>query len=365
MGDLRTDTAALIDDIARWRAATAPRAPSYQRLLGIVVDLLEGDSSSSATLAERFHRTWASRTFLIFYERPLLLLASLRMDALTTGTSHPLFAALAAPEPDPTNVTERSLLAALAQDSVWTSMRTRFVQTNETSRAVAWLWPAKLIGCDDGARPVTLVEIGTAAGLNLVADRLASPWTTSSGERLATVKQPNIIARQGIDLEPLDACTDEGANWLRACVWAGERDRLARLEAAIDAFRASPAKLIRGDATDAPGLLRSASAKRTGREVVLAFQTIMRDYLPAATRATYEREMRSWLAESSPGSAIWLELELDHSRSDKLVPIVAHVRSDMGVIDLVLGTTGYHPNRVDVDDAAVARLSSELAPRLS
>ena len=107
MGDLQADTAALIDDIARWRAATQPRAPSYQRLLGILVDLLQGDSLDGAALAERFHRTWAARTFLIFYERPLLLLASLRMDALTAGTSHPLYATIGVPEPDPEAVVGR------------------------------------------------------------------------------------------------------------------------------------------------------------------------------------------------------------------------------------------------------------------
>jgi hypothetical protein len=52
-------------------------------------------------------------------------------------------------------------------------------------------------------------------------------------------------------------CSDGDANWLRACVWAGERERIARLEAGIAAFRASPAELVAGDVTIAPERLRA------------------------------------------------------------------------------------------------------------
>jgi len=178
MGGQLTGTRGLLEDIARWRQAAGARAPSYHRLLEEFVALLDGDTAEGMDLKARLHETWASRIFRIFYERPLLLLAALRMDALVEGTAHPLWPVLVATEPDPTAATRGALLDALARGSVWQSLRTQFIQTNETSRAVAWLWPAHIMGCDHGVRPLVLVEVGSAAGLNLTADRLPGPWTS-------------------------------------------------------------------------------------------------------------------------------------------------------------------------------------------
>jgi hypothetical protein len=65
--------------------------------------------------------------------------------------------------------------------------------------------------------------------------------------------------------------------------------------------------------------------------------------------------MRRWLEDSSQGSALWIELEVDHADAKKSVPIVAHVRTAQGVEEIVLGKTGGHPTVVVVDEAAVER----------
>lgn len=357
MDDSRSGVHGLIEDIARWRQAMPARAPSYHRVLHELVAILEDGTAEAAEVAERFNEAWAQRTFRIFYDRPLLLIAALRVQALVAGPSHPLWPALAATEPDPQTVTRSALLAALADDAVFRLLRTNFVQTNETSRAVAWLWPAQLIGCDDGARPLALVEVGTAAGLNLIADRLPSLWAARSGAPLPCVRDPYTPVRLGIDAHPLDACSDRDANWLRACVWAGEQDRIARVEAAIAAFRAAPARLQQGDVTDAPGVLRGLSAQQKERGVVLAFQTIVRDYVEQDARATYEREMRRWIEDNPLASAVWVELELEHGDARTPASIVAHVRDATDVADIVLAKTSPHPSVVVVDDAAVARFT--------
>jgi hypothetical protein len=355
MSDYLSATDGFVRDIARWRQAVGARAPSYHRLFQELVVLLEDGSPEGAGLASRLHEAWSSRRFRIFYDRPLLFVAALRMAALAEGPGHPLWSALAARDPDPDRVQRGALLEALASDSVWRSLRTKFVQTNETSRAVAWLWPAEIIGCGAGARPLALVEVGTAAGLNLVADHLPSPWSSSEGLHLPTVHAPHTVLRLGIDRHPLDARSDEDANWLRACVWVGEHERLERLESAITAFRSAPAELETGDVTEIPGRLRTLSAEREDRTVVLAFQTIVRDYLAAQAREEYERGMRRWL-EDTP-AAVWVELEIDHRDPDKGVPIVAHAVEASGAVEIVLGVTGYHPETVTVDEAAVERLS--------
>jgi hypothetical protein len=356
MSALPSGITGLPDDIARWRSVMPARAPSYHRVFERLVAILDEDSAQAAELARRLDTAWAQRTFRIFYDRPLLLIAALRNQALVAGPAHPLWAALAAPEPDAESVTRDALLDALADDAVFDLVRENFVQTNETSRALAWLWPAQRIGCDDGARPLALVEIGAAAGLNLIADQLASPWTDTSGAALPVVRAPRALTRIGIDAHPLDARSDRDANWLRACVWAGEHHRIARLEAAIAAFRATPVTLRRGDVIDAPDVLRRTQAGAPDRCVVLAFQTVVRDYLGEEKRAHYERAMRSWISESPPGSALWVELEVDFADPRELCAIVAHVRDANGAAEIVLGKTSPHPAVVSVDAAGIERL---------
>ena len=89
-----------VEDIAKWRAATAQRAPSYHRVLEELVAVLDEPS-----VARRFEQAWRERTFRAFYDRPLLFLASLRRDALAEGAGHPLWNAIGAPEANPASVT--------------------------------------------------------------------------------------------------------------------------------------------------------------------------------------------------------------------------------------------------------------------
>ena len=344
------------DDVARWSQAIGTRAPAYRRLLQVLVAILEEGSPEGVHLAHRLNDAWSSRSFRIFYERPLLLLASLRFAAITEGAGHPLWSAVGASDPDPESATRGALLEALRAPSVWADIHDGFVQTNETSRAMAWLWPAAIVGCSEGKRPLVLFEVGAAAGLNLVADRLPAEWTAASGGRLVTTVAPDVVTRVGIDAHPLDARVDRDTNWLRACVWAGERKRLARLEAAIEAFRSLPAKVEPGDVTLAPERLFALSQAREERGVVVAFQTIVRDYLDDDTRAKYELGMKRWLEQAPAASALWIELEIDYRDSGNAVPVVVHVREDREVVDIVLGTTAFHPQSVAVNESAVARL---------
>ncbi len=353
-----TGTRGFVDDIAAWRRAATERAPSYHRLFDELIGVLGSDATTDMAVARRFEGAWSERTFEIFYDRPMLFVAALRRDALAEGGTHPLFEALGAREPEPRAVTRAALLAALARESVWEALRSKFVQTNETSRALAWLWPASVVGCGEGARPLALFEIGSAAGLNLVADRLPTRWKTARGDPLPCARAPRALVRRGIDRNPLDPSRDDDASWLRACVWAGESERIERLEAAIAAFCASPALVEHGDVSEAPERLRAVSAERERNAVVIAFQTIVRDYLDSVTRDRYERGMRAWLEAVPPGSALWVELELDHDDPEKRVPIVAHARDTAGALDLSLGVTGYHPVTVAVDEAAVAKLAA-------
>lgn len=162
------------------------------------------------------------------------------------------------------------------------------VQTNEVQRSWALL-PAFLWLAD--GRPLDVLELGSAAGLNLVWDRYryaygSGEWGTGKlllagddrtpppAELLA--REVVVERRRGIDLNPIDATTAEGARLLRAFVWADQTDRLERLDRAIDVARSDPPRVMEGDYAEAlPSLLRN---RREGTQLVV-FQTASTMYL--------------------------------------------------------------------------------------
>lgn len=345
-------------DIARWRREAGDRAPSYDRFFAEVAAMLDGE------LGARLSDVWRDREFFAFYDRPLLIVASVRMEAFAEGAGHPLYAALAADDPDPQAITSDAVRDALAPERTrtWEGIETRVVQTNETTRGVAWLWPAELAGAGSGARSLALIDVGASAGLNLIVDALPNVWVDAGGAPLAVATRPRVVSRLGLDARPLDARNDDDAAWLRACVWAGQTDRLERLDAAITAFRAASGRadapvLHPCRAEDAPPLIAKHAATAPSDALVVAYQTIMRDYLPPEVRDAYTRGMRAWVESEPPGRACWIELELlpDTPRATP-ASIVAHVRPREGAVEsLVLARCGYHPRDVHPDAEHVAR----------
>jgi hypothetical protein len=349
-------------DLAQLQVYMSARVPVYERLLGLVTTLLEDD------VGRRLRKAWSRRSFTVYYDRPLLLLATLRFDALREGPSHPLWQAIAAPTPDPNSATTAGLIASLGRDRqrarVWHSLAHRTVQTNEVSRAVTWLWPAALLGDRTG---MALCDVGASAGLNLVADApaLALSWT-AHGTQLAIEERPDVGLRIGFDRAPLDVSRDEDADWLRACIWPGEFDRLERLERAIAAFRAarqsaSPPVIEQADAREVPARLLALSSAKV-HPFWLAYQTVVREYL-GSSRQDYLVGMRQWLATMPRGSALWIELEAppDGATRERPAAIIGHARDGGGqVIDAVLARCEYHPLDIAPEPDEIARLGSAL-----
>lgn len=346
----RHGTEGLEDDLATQRAAFAGRAPAYDRICAILPEILAGASRAP------LDALWRGRRFFAFYDRPLLLLASLRFDALGAGEGHPLWAALGAARPDPDAVSAAALAAALDRPAFRAAVATRAVQTNETMRAVVWLWPATLAA----GRPLALVDLGCSAGLNLVADRLPAPWTDASGAALPVATGDPVVRRLGLDRAPLDATTEEGARWLRACVWAGDADRLARLDAAIAALRADGPRLEAMYAGEFPARLAGAAADAPPDALVVAYQSLLVEYLDAGEREAFETGMHGWLASLPSGRAVWLELELASDRTPEWpAAIVAHTAEG----PLRLARCSYHPTALEVDEAAARELAVRLTRR--
>lgn len=151
----------------------------------------------------------------------------------------------------------------------------RRVQTNEVRRC-ALLLPAFGLAAERSGKPLTLVEVGASAGLNLLFDRYSYDYGESRcfgdagspvqiscevrGEPYPPIpaRMPEISSRTGIDLNPLDVRDPESALWLRALIWPEEyAGRAPILERAIETARLEPPTLLRGDALDLlPQVLR-------------------------------------------------------------------------------------------------------------
>src|SRR5215467_5656318 len=118
-----------------------------------------------------------------------------------------------------------------------------------------------------GANAVGLIDVGCSAGLNLSVDRVgitysngqslgdpSSPVQLSSsiaGDRpIPTRAMPEVVARVGIDLDPVDVTDPDDARWLRACLSPDQRERAARLEAEIALAATAPPLLIPGHAVE-------------------------------------------------------------------------------------------------------------------
>jgi hypothetical protein len=179
-------------------------------------------------------------------------------------------------------------------------VRTQRVQTNEVQRS--WiLLPLFLRAARFLADGFDLVELGSSAGLNLVWDRYrysyaAGGWGARearvrlTGEERSPVpagslaRAVRIRRRVGIDLAPVDVTTDDGARLLRSFVWAGQPERLERLDRAIETVCESPPVLVRGDVGDElPNVLEDRPT--------LVFETAVLGYLDDATLASIRRTL--------------------------------------------------------------------------
>src|SRR2546421_1763182 len=285
-----------IENIMRGRSLV------YVRALTLLKEIVAGPSKVEAVIAG-LEQAWGKKSFNIYYHRPLLLLAALRAEAIAVHR-HPVARGLASLNPDALAVTREALLQALSPGRIglWCALATRSMQTNDVSRSVVWMWPAALAKCNNQARPLGLVDIGAAGGLNLIADRLSLGWEQSNGARLPAVVDPDVCLRVGFDVRPLDFRGDADLAWARACIWAGDVHRLTQFDRAVAELRTSyrlktPPTVRLMNATFAASKLNELLAKMPKDGLLIVYQTLVRDYIETEKKSRYEASMRRWLAD--------------------------------------------------------------------
>jgi hypothetical protein len=149
------------------------------------------------------------------------------------------------------------------RDEILPILKTRTVQSTYVERCWS-LMPALAHVAARAGAPLSLVEIGTSAGVLLTCDAYAydvpgrgvvgaadAPLTlTGRYEDVPRFAIPAIGERIGIDLHPRDARSTEERRWLLALCLPEFRQEQARLAVALDIVTCTDMRLIEGDALD-------------------------------------------------------------------------------------------------------------------
>ncbi|ACL62191.1 DUF2332 domain-containing protein [Methylobacterium nodulans] len=199
-------------------------------------------------------------------------------------------------------------------------------QTNEVARSGVLMPGLMAVAAATGERPMILWEIGASAGLNLVLDRYAYDLGgVAAGDPAAPVRlvpdwtgppppaaRVAVAARRGVDLNPLDLREASHRERLVAYIWPDQRERLARMEAAIACAAETPPPLDRGEAT-AWLADRLAEPPQPGTVRVVQ-HSIALQYFPPAGQARVGALLAEAGARASPATPLaWLAYEFDGS----------------------------------------------------
>jgi hypothetical protein len=194
-----------------------------------------------------------------------VILAALH-DLALAGRAPALAAAYAAADGDAAAAAAIDTLLRMTDSVVAIAVR-RKTRADETGRC-AVLYPAIAEAARRaGANAVGLIDVGCSAGLNLNVDRVGVTYSNGQslgdpsspvqlscslvgGRAVPARAMPEVVARVGIDLDPVDVTDPDDARWLRACLWPDQADRAARLEAEMALAATAPPLLLQGDAVD-------------------------------------------------------------------------------------------------------------------
>lgn len=122
-------------------------------------------------------------------------------------------------------------------------LRTRLVQTNEVRRCT-YLYPSFCYIHNKVNKPLSLVEIGTSAGLQLLWDRYSYSYGSedtygnpdSSVHLTAQMRKgtipvlsqtsPPVVSKVGIDSHVVDLSNVDDYLWLKSLIWSEHKERL-------------------------------------------------------------------------------------------------------------------------------------------
>ncbi|SFJ30333.1 hypothetical protein SAMN04487936_101601 [Halobacillus dabanensis] len=174
-------------------------------------------------------------------------------------------------------------------------LKNKRVQTNEVRRC-AYLYPIFGFIYQQTNKPLSLIEIGTSAGLQLLWDQYSYSYGNEQvyGNKdsyvhlISNVREgevpthllssiPPVNDRRGMDLHVSDLTNIEDYLWLKALIWPEHEDRLSNFEAAVKQLRLHPPHLIEGDGV---GLLTEVIEEIPTDTTLCIFHTHVANQMP-------------------------------------------------------------------------------------
>ncbi|PYF05704.1 DUF2332 domain-containing protein [Ureibacillus chungkukjangi] len=182
---------------------------------------------------------------------------------------------------------------------------TKLVQTNEVRRA-AYLYPTFLDIQKNTNKPLTLIEIGTSAGLLLCLDAYNyeykednQSFRVDNFDNSITIQSENkggnlpntinvdlkIEKRIGIDLNIVDLSNREEFEWMLALIWPEHQERRKQFVAASKIANAVEKEMYEGDLLELlPNIIQSNSPEN---QIVL-FHTHVANQFPAQLKNDFK-----------------------------------------------------------------------------
>jgi hypothetical protein len=212
------------------------------------------------------------------------------------GTDPALSAAYRHQDADLTAILKRVVAVHDAWLAAWLE---RVPQTNEVGRAGV-LWPGILEIARRFGPNIQLLELGASAGLNLNLDQfsyclggVASGNPTSLVQLTPTWVGPaptptpvSIVARAGVDRDPINLSDPAEVERLTAFVWAGMDDRMSRIEGALALAQSHPPRVAEGDLVE--WIAAQLAAPQAAGVTRVFMHSVVFQYIPHVAREKVE-----------------------------------------------------------------------------
>ncbi len=215
---------------------------------------------------------------------------------------------------------------------------TRRVQTNEVARSACLMPAFALVARQAAYAPLSLIEIGASAGLNLLWDRYSYDY--ANGRRYGASdaslqipcilrgdilppfpsRLPEVAFRIGVDLHPVDSRDTDAVLWLRALIWPEHHERVIRLQQALAIASVSPPTILAGDALS---LLPEMIAKAPPDTALCVFHSLVIYQFSAEQR---ERLTTLLLDASMRRSIFHISFEKHRGAEDPKLHLLSYVQ---------------------------------------
>ncbi|PEZ08412.1 hypothetical protein CN326_05580 [Bacillus sp. AFS018417] len=184
------------------------------------------------------------------------------------------------------------------RDEIISILKSRLVQTNEVRRS-AYLYPIFCYIYNVVKKPLSLIEIGTSAGLQLLWDKYSYSYGTNEvyGDKDSNVhitseikgnhtppfllSSPPVASKVGLDLHISDLGNSEDYLWLKSLIWPEHEERLALFESAAKCLIENPVKLVEGDGV---ALLTNVVEKLSNDNAICIFHTHVANQIPEGSK---------------------------------------------------------------------------------